>query len=59
MNTLEKFEIVIDMLDRVQGTALYNIQKKLYGYSDSEYWEAVTLISEIYLALLNKKEQGE
>lgn len=57
MKNSEKLEIIIDMLDRVEGTALYNIQKKLYGYTDQQYWEAVEFITTFYLALISKESK--
>ena len=37
IDLITAFEIALDMLDRVDGTSLYNIQKDFYKYSDKEY----------------------
>jgi hypothetical protein len=58
MKDTEKLELIIDMLDRVEGTALYNIQKKLYGYTDQQYWEAVEFITTMYLVLVSKENEN-
>lgn len=58
MKDTEKLELIIDMLDRVEGTALYNIQKKLYGYTDQQYWEAVEFITTMYLVLILKENEN-
>lgn len=58
MKDTEKLELIIDMLDRVEGTALYNIQKKLYGYTDQQYWEAVEFITTMYLVLISKENEN-
>lgn len=50
--------ICIDMLDRVEGTALYDIQKKHYGYSDKEYQESIKHLEGIY-NFMRKRQQEE
>ena len=47
--------ICIDMLDRVEGSIIYNIQKKLYGYTDDEYQEAIQFLKDIYQKIKNEK----
>lgn len=48
--------LAIDMLDRVDGTTLYNIQKKFYGYSDSEYQEHIRVLLKVYEYLKKRRE---
>ncbi|MEE9459923.1 MAG: hypothetical protein V3V84_09200 [Candidatus Bathyarchaeia archaeon] len=56
IDLLRAFEITIDMLDRVDGTTLYGIQKDYYGYSDKDYQDAIKLLSGIYRYLLEQDE---
>lgn len=48
--------IAIDMLDRVEGTALYEIQKKHYGYNDKEYQETIKHLEGMYEYLKKRKK---
>ena len=48
--------IAIDMLDRVEGTALYEIQKKHYGYSDREYQETIKHLEGMYEFMKKRKK---
>ena len=47
----ESLAIALEVLDRVQGTAVYNLQKRLSGFTDDEYEEALETIGEIFLLL--------
>ena len=47
----ESLAIALEVLDRVQGTAVYNLQKRLSGFTDAEYEEALETIGEIFLLL--------
>tara|TARA_R110000824_G_scaffold41684_1_gene123805 strand:- start:97 stop:276 length:180 start_codon:yes stop_codon:yes gene_type:complete len=48
---IRSLEIAIDMLDRSEGTALYIVQKKVWGWSDKEYQEAIYDMGRIMLQL--------
>mgnify|MGYP004372079577 CR=1 FL=1 len=48
---IRSLEIAIDMLDRSEGTALYTVQKKVWGWSDKEYQEAIYDMGNIMLQL--------
>jgi|TARA_R100000152_G_C6773423_1_gene200731 hypothetical protein len=56
IDLITAFEIALDMLDRVDGTALYNIQKDYYKYSDKEYQQMLKLLTGIYKYLLEQDE---
>lgn len=47
----ESLAIALEVLDRVQGTTVYNLQKRLSGFTDEEYEEALGTIGEIFLLL--------
>ena len=51
-------EIAIDMLDRVDGSNLYNVQKKAMGWTDKEYSSMLESLSLLYM-YLNTKEDDE
>jgi len=34
---IRHLEIALDMLDRAEGTTLYDINKKMMGWTDTEY----------------------
>ena len=58
MKMIRTLEIAIDMLDRSDGTALYDVQKKVWGWSDKEYQEAIESLGILLLAIKHKgKEQ--
>tara|TARA_R100001163_G_C4967002_1_gene128490 strand:- start:13 stop:159 length:147 start_codon:yes stop_codon:yes gene_type:complete len=48
------------MLDRSEGTALYTIQKKVWGWTDREYQQSIEDIGTILLQLKleDMDEQG-
>lgn len=54
IDLLRSLEIAIDMLDRVEGTSLYEIQKRLHGYSDKEYHDMIEQLASIYNHVKNK-----
>ena len=56
IDLITAFEIALDMLDRVDGTSLYNIQKDYYKYSDKEYQQMLKLLTGIYKYLLEQDE---
>ena len=56
IDLITAFEIALDMLDRVDGTTLYNIQKDYYKYSDKEYQQMLKLLTGIYKYLLEQDE---
>jgi hypothetical protein len=51
------FEICIDMLDRVEGTALYNITKEYYGYGDKDYQASLEIMMGIYDYLIERRKK--
>ena len=57
---IRSLEIAIDMLDRSEGTALYTIQKKVWGWTDREYQQSIEDIGTILLQLKleDMDEQG-
>jgi hypothetical protein len=50
----KSLEIAIDMLDRVEGTALYDVQKKIMGWTDKEYQTMIESLSLLYIYLNSK-----
>tara|TARA_R110002096_G_scaffold75495_1_gene178400 strand:- start:98 stop:286 length:189 start_codon:yes stop_codon:yes gene_type:complete len=54
MKMIMSLEIAIDMLDRAEGTALYDVQKKVWGWSDKEYQQAIENLGILLLAIKNK-----
>ena len=60
MSTKEEFikhlEIALDVLDRVEGTTIYKIQKKTMGWTDKEYSK---MLSSLALFLLKVKSNKE
>lgn len=51
------FQICIDMLDRVEGTALYNITKEYYGYDDKDYQASIEIMIGIYDYLIERRKK--
>ena len=51
---IKALEIAIDMLDRTDGTALYEVQKSLWGWSDKEYQESIENLGHLLLAIRNE-----
>ena len=51
-------EIALDMLDRVDGSSLYNVQKRAMGWTDKEYSDMLESLSLLYM-YLNTKEDDE
>jgi hypothetical protein len=54
IDLLRSLEMALDMLDRVEGTSLYEIQKRLNGYSDKEYHDMIEQLASIYNYFKNK-----
>lgn len=48
---IECLEIAIDVLDRAEGTILYNQAKKLSGWSDKAYSESIAMLATMLLKL--------
>ena len=57
MDVMTALEIAIDMLDRVEGTELYKIQKKFYGYTDKEWDSMLSQLNTMYEYI--KKKRGK
>lgn len=60
MATKEEFikylEIALDVLDRVEGTTIYKIQKKTMGWTDKEYSKMLSSLALFLLKVKNNKE---
>lgn len=54
---IKSLEIAIDMMDRSEGTALYQIQKKVWGWKDKEYQQAIEDLGFLLLNLRRKDEE--
>lgn len=50
----KSLEIAIDMLDRVEGTSLYDVQKRVMGWTDKEYQTMIESLSLLYIYLNSK-----
>lgn len=57
INILRSLEIALDMLDRVEGTSLYEIQKKLNDYTDKEYQQMIEQLANMYNFLKNQEKK--
>jgi len=55
-NILRSLEIALDILDRVEGSTIYEIQKRLNNYTDKEYRDMLEQIGSIYTYLKNKEK---
>ena len=53
---IKSLEIAIDMMDRSEGTALYQIQKKVWGWSDKDYQQAIEDLGFLLLSIRMKKD---
>ena len=47
------------MMDRSEGTALYDIQKKVWGWSDEQYQNAIEDLGFLMLTLRLKENDDE
>tara|TARA_R110000824_G_scaffold72105_1_gene184234 strand:- start:169 stop:315 length:147 start_codon:yes stop_codon:yes gene_type:complete len=47
------------MMDRSEGTALYQVQKKVWGWSDDEYQKAIEDLGFLLLSMRMKDENEE
>ncbi len=56
---IKSLEIAIDMMDRSEGTALYDIQKKVWGWSDEQYQNAIEDLGFLMLTLRLKENDDE
>ena len=56
---IKSLEIAIDMMDRSEGTALYQIQKKVWGWSDKDYQKAIEDLGILLLSIRAKNENEE
>lgn len=56
VNLLRSLEIALDMLDRVEGSTIYEIQKRLNNYTDQEYRDMLEQIADIYNHLKSRKK---
>jgi hypothetical protein len=56
---IKSLEIAIDMMDRSEGTALYQIQKKVWGWSDKDYQRAIEDLGFLLLTIKIRKNDEE
>lgn len=56
---IRSLEIAIDMLDRSEGTALYQVQKQVWGWSDKEYQQAIEDLGFLLLSVKMKSKDEE
>jgi hypothetical protein len=47
--------MALDMLDRVEGSAIYEIQKRLNSYTDQEYRDMLEQIADMYNHLKSRE----
>ena len=50
-------EIAVDMLDRVEGTTIYDIQKKAMGWSDKDYSKMLDQLAIFLLQVKNNMRE--
>jgi len=55
VNLLRSLEMALDMLDRVEGSAIYEIQKRLNSYTDQEYRDMLEQIADMYNHLKSRE----
>lgn len=55
---IECLKIAIDVLDRAEGTILYNEAKKLSGWSDRSYSEAIEMLATMLAKIKKLDELG-
>ena len=48
--------MALDMLDRVEGTTIYEIQKKTMGWTDKDYSKMLERLAVFLLQVRNNKE---
>jgi|TARA_R110000796_G_scaffold33758_1_gene87318 hypothetical protein len=53
---IKYLEIALDVLDRVEGTTIYKIQKKTMGWTDKEYSKMLSSLALFLLKVKNNKE---
>ena len=56
---IKSLEIAIDMMDRSEGTAVYQIQKKVWGWSDKEYQQAIEDLGFLLLTVRTRNKDEE
>jgi hypothetical protein len=59
LSVITALEIAIDMLDRIEGTEIYKIQKKFYGYSDRDYEQMLDHLDKMYNYLKKQRRLGD
>jgi hypothetical protein len=55
VNLLRSLKMALDMLDRVEGSAIYEIQKRLNSYTDQEYRDMLEQIADMYNHLKSRE----
>ena len=54
---IRNLEIAIDMLDRVEGTTIYNIQRDCSNWSDKEYSQMLQFMALFLFQLQSQDEE--
>ena len=54
---IKHLEMALDMLDRVEGTTIYEIQKKAMGWTDKDYSKLLDRLTIFLLRVRNSKEE--
>ena len=61
MSSKEEFirhlEIALDVLDRVEGTTIYQIQKKTMGWTDKEYSKMLSSLGLFLIQVQQHKKE--
>ena len=56
--SIESIMIAIGVLDRVQGTEVYKLEKEFYGWTDKDYEIMLEDLGNIYKALNRVSKKG-
>ncbi len=56
---IRSLEIALDMLDRSEGTALYEVQKRVWGWSDKRYNQAIDDLALIMMTLQKTEDAND
>ena len=56
--SIESIMIAIGVLDRVQGTEVYKLEKEFYGWTDKDYEIMLEDLGNIYQALTKVSKRG-
>lgn len=56
---VKHLEIALDVLDRVEGTTVYEIQKKSSGWTDKDYSDMLSSLAIFLLQIQTKKKDTD